>query len=109
MINLHIFSWFDSTLLFHNKNIVLDSVYQGDYPSIWTQQRVFVLRLKYYRFFSRLWIIIVSINYGSCSVSFMMLLERSRNMLDHHKYTLPDQLVTRYASQAHSVDQTHPT
>ena len=50
-----------------------------------------------------------SINYGSCSVSFMMLLEHGGNMLDHHKYTLPDQLVRTYASQAHSVGQTHPT
>ena len=35
--------------------------------------------------------------------------EHGGDMLDRHKYTLPDQLVRRHASQAHSVDQTHPT
>ena len=49
------------------------------------------------------------INYGSCGVSFMMFLEHSGNMLDHQKCALPDRLVRRHVSQAHSVGQTHPT
>ena len=34
--------------------------------------------------------------------------EQGEDMLDHQKYTFNDQLVRRHASQAHSLDQTHP-
>ena len=35
--------------------------------------------------------------------------EHGGDRLDPHKYTMPDQLVRRHASQAHSVGPTHPT